>query len=153
MAIAIARRFLVNPAALPALPKGLSIQEGFLSRDPWIRIRATDEGGLLTVKGGGTLLRSEYSYDIPRQDAFEMLQRCWGVLEKRRFEVPYGDRPWVVEQFFGGLEGLWVGEIALASPTQLFREPPWVVREVTGDARYSMPNLVTLSMLPPSFGV
>lgn len=142
MGLEIERKFLINPNALPELGFGVMTQQGYISRDPTVRVRIQerDDGpvGYLTIKGKGTLTRAEYEYEVPVNDAREMLKTlCAYRLEKVRYKVSYGDHTWEIDRFAGLLSGLWLAEIELATPNERFDLPRWVTNEVTDDVRYT----------------
>ena len=58
-------------------------------------------------------------------------------IEKVRHLVPGDDgHTWEVDVFSGANAGLTVAEIELQDADEPLTLPPWVGREVTGDARY-----------------
>ena len=65
----IERKFLVEK--LPELPaaEAIHIEQGYISTDPVIRIRSWNNGEehryILTVKGGGMIVREEYELELP----------------------------------------------------------------------------------------
>ena len=76
MAQEIERKYLINKEKWLALdkPPGQHYRQGYISTDPkrTIRVRLTDTGAYLTIKGlnpGAT--RSEFEYEIPIDDAKE----------------------------------------------------------------------------------
>jgi len=80
----IERKFLVHERLLPALPAPDSIEQGYLSSKPTVRVRlrtAPDgtRSGFLTIKGPGLLTRAEFEYAIPPEDAVLLLALCAGV--------------------------------------------------------------------------
>lgn len=97
----------------------------------------------LTVKGptvGAT--RAEYEYEIPAEEAAEMLETlCEGVVDKTRFVIVHRGKTWEVDEFSGANQGLVVAEIELESEDESFESPTWVGAEVTGDVRYYNSNL------------
>lgn len=142
MGLEIERKFLIDPTRLPELGFGVMVQQGYISSDPTVRVRVQErEGGpvgFVTIKGKGTLARAEYEYEVPVDDAREMLKTlCAHRLEKVRYEVRYGDHTWEVDRFVGRHTGLWLAEIELRMATERFQLPPWVVNEVTDDISYT----------------
>lgn len=149
MAIEIERKFLVRrelwqPGTVPGIP----IRQGYLSTGPGcvVRVRLAGADGFLTIKGASRgIARAEFEYPVPRAEAEFMLdQLCiQPLIEKRRYRIPFGGHIWDVDEFEGENAGLVVAEIELPRPDTDFAEPPWVAREVSGDARYSNASLVT----------
>lgn len=137
MGVEIERRFLLQE--IPAL-SGLHLyRQGYLSSDPVVRVRVSnDTHAWITIKGRGSVVRPEYEYEIPVTDATELLDlQCKYVLHKNRYRVIHEGRTWVVDQFLGKLHGLWLTEIELKSLDESFEIPSWVGREVTQDYRYT----------------
>ena len=107
--------------------------------------RVRDDEATLTLKGAGEgASRAEYEYDIPVEDADEILDticlRPW--IRKNRHVVEHGGFEWEVDEFLDENEGLVIAEIELESEDQEFLEPDWVGDEVTGDTRYYNANSV-----------
>lgn len=163
MGLEIERKFLVNQDKLPDITNTRTkIKQGYLGRDPWVRIRlqetsyprAAADGGilhgspkaLLTIKSAGTLVRSEFEYEIPHDEGKELFEMCKGRISKTRYRIPRipkdGSGLWVIDEFHGALEGLWLAEIELSRPDEKFDLPDWVGVEVTEDPRYSNAYLV-----------
>lgn len=153
MPIEIERRFLVDPFKL-TIPKAISnIRQGYLSVEPVVRLRIIGEApygeALLTIKGPGTVERPEFEYKIPPEDAEAMWPLVQRSLEKRRHLYPTDDpaRHWVVDEFLGPLEGLWLAEIELGSADEAFDRPDWLGSEVTEDKRYTNAWLAEYGLL------
>jgi CYTH domain-containing protein len=98
----------------------------------------------LTIKGmavGAT--RPEFEYEIPYQDAKELLNLCeMPLIEKDRYRLEEGGVVWEIDEFLGENRGLIVAEVELESEDQPFTKPDWVGEEVTGDPRYFNSNLI-----------
>jgi adenylate cyclase len=138
----IERKFLVHSDAWRALAdEGRLIRQGYLSSDAkaTVRVRSLDDQySMLTVKGRASgIVRSEYDYPIPIEDARELLLLAQPkVLEKRRFHVPHGGLTWEVDVFEGRHRGLVIAEVELESEKQHVDLPPWLGEEVSHDDRY-----------------
>jgi adenylate cyclase len=142
----IERKFLVTGSDWRDAP-ATTYRQGYLSTDKnrTVRVRVAGDRGFLTIKGitvGAS--RSEYEYSIPVADALEMLANLClrPLIEKRRYRVEHGGLTWEVDVFFGDNEGLVLAEVELDDETQQIDLPPWVGREVTGDARFYNANLI-----------
>jgi adenylate cyclase len=144
MAIEIERKFLVDHAQWNALVKPIPnyLIQGYLHSEPGktIRVRATNDKGFITIKGKSStdgLSRSEFEYEIPKQEAIELLSKFTDkTIEKNRYEIEFEGNVWEVDVFEGTNAGLIVAEIELASTEQSFIKPDWVRAEVTSDFRY-----------------
>lgn len=147
VATEIERKFLVKKQQWKDQQKtsGKSYRQGYLNSAPErsVRVRVTDKSGYLTVKGiskGAT--RREYEYDIPKEDAEELLLLCESsVIEKTRFKIEFDGLTWEVDEFSGKNEGLLIAEVELESEDQEFQRPDWIGEEVTDDHRYYNVNL------------
>ena len=107
--------------------------------DKTIRVRIIDETARLTIKGRPTeLVRREFEYEIPRDDARTLLDEFCGdrIVEKTRYEVDIGDHVWEIDEFEGPNEGLVVAEVELDDADESFERPDWIGEEVTGEVRY-----------------
>ena len=147
MPIEIERKFLVHQEKWEALekPLGNHFRQGYLLTDPQktIRVRETSEKGFITIKGISVgASRAEYEYEIPKLEAKELLdQFAISELSKVRYEIPFENRVWEIDVFFGDNEGLIVAEIELTSENEKFNLPDWIADEVTEDDRYYNSNL------------
>ncbi len=146
MAREIERKFLVCGEGWRA-GKSQVYRQGYLSTDNerTVRVRTAGERAFLTVKGvtrGAT--RAEFDYQIPADDAREMLDTLClrPLIEKKRYLVEYDGLTWEVDEFLGDNHGLILAEIELDSEDQVFKCPDWVGSEVTGDSRYYNASLV-----------
>lgn len=158
--IEIERRFRVDVERLapdgsdgkPLPDNALSITQGYLSVDPHIRVRISYyrntrgcvEECSVTIKGDGTVARTEYVLPLPDKHAGGLLAMCRGrVIHKIRHRLHIGGRRWFVDQFEHPHAGLWLAETELHSADESFPKPPWLGREVTEDKRYSNVQLAS----------
>src|SRR5665648_1024041 len=77
MALEIERKFLVDSTKWTPTGQGTSLIQAYLSIDPnpTVRIRIAGEKAFLTIKGRSeTISRPEFEYEIPVDDAAEMLK-------------------------------------------------------------------------------
>lgn len=114
-----------------------------------VRIAVWDNGmsqGYITVKGPKEgITCSEYEYEIPFDDAEQLLQMCYGgVINKRRYIVPNGDYPIELDVFGGHLNGLVIAEIEVKDASCDLVTPYWIrpVLEISEDHRYSNISLL-----------
>ncbi len=101
-------------------------------------LRIAGQTAQLTVKSLQTgATRAEFEYEIPVDDAREMLKLCeLSIIEKKRYIVPFAGFTWEVDEFLGDNQGLIVAEIELQAEDQHFETPEWIGQEVTDDPRY-----------------
>jgi CYTH domain-containing protein len=147
MPLEIEHKFLVVSDAWRAQATGRRYRQGYLSVDPErsVRVRQVDEQGWLTIKGVTRgAARAEYEYEIPVNDAEEILDSlCMHpLIEKIRYLVQYHGMTWEIDVFSGDNAGLVIAEVELESESQAFDLPDWIGEEVTGDPRYYNASLV-----------
>lgn len=144
----IERKFLVKESIQEVLkylvPK--AIRQGYIMDldGKTVRVRTKGEKGFLTIKGKTSgITRSEFEYEIPFEDATQLLDHfCSAELSKDRYLLNVGDKSWDIDVFHGKLEGLIIAEIELDSEEESFKEPEWLLEEVSYDPRYYNSNLV-----------
>ncbi|MGV8936471.1 MAG: CYTH domain-containing protein [Allorhizobium sp.] len=149
MAKEIERKFLVKSEAWRS---AATSQTRFLQayvaslddRSVRVRMRERDSATLTIKIGQGMLTRDEFEYDIPLDDAEQMIACAIGiVIEKTRYTVDHEGFVWEVDVFHGAHDGLVIAEVELESESDKPALPAWVGREVTGDRRYSNQMLAT----------
>jgi adenylate cyclase len=148
MGIEIERRFLVKTRNLPPLRNGVEIAQGYLARNPAVRVRVTKKKSWLTIKGPGDIQRAEFEYEIPRKEGVALLTMCKTSLTKTRYTLRFGKHYWDVDCFDGPHLGLWLAEIELKSKDEKFPFPGWLGAEVTHDGRYTNAALAKAGCLP-----
>lgn len=147
MGIEIERKFLVvSDGWRKAATSSAALKQGYLSSNAkaTVRVRTKDDStAVLTLKGQASgIVRSEYEYGIPIEDARELLAMAAPhVIEKRRYLVPYGGLIWEVDEFAGRHEGLVLAEVELDDQSQDVPLPDWVGAEVSHDDRYNNASL------------
>lgn len=154
MPLEIERKFLVAGDGWRAACRGpgLPIRQGYLAAAgpglPSVRIRLAGEQAFLTVKGPGGLVRAEFEYPLPPEDAEAMLALCpVPPLAKTRWEVPHLGHLWTVDEFLAPdrLAGLVLAEIELEDTSVDPPLPEWLGQEVTGDPRWTNAALASAS--------
>ena len=143
----IERKFLVVGDAYREMAcNKKEIIQGYLSRDieATVRVRIIDGRAFLTVKSKNEgMVRNEWEYEIPVNDAREMLDLCCKgpVLRKTRYLVEYSGFTWEVDEFHGDRAGLIVAEVELDDASINPPLPSFVGNEVTGNKAYYNSNL------------
>ena len=137
----IERKYLLkNDDWKPLVEKSYIIQQGYLNSDPnrTVRIRILDDKGILTIKGKNEgISRLEFEYDIPYDDAKELIELCEKpFIKKTRHIVNQGSQIWEVDEFEGENKGLIIAEIELESENTKVNLPSWIGKEVSHDPRY-----------------
>jgi adenylate cyclase len=147
--VEIERKFLLAGDAWRALGQPVLLRQGYLNADParTVRVRIEGQGATLTIKGKNVgAVRGEWEYQIPVQDAAELLDKLCErpLIEKYRRRIVVGGHTWEVDEFLGENAGLAVAEIELAAEDAAFTKPDWIGEEVTGDPRYYNSSLIRL---------
>lgn len=140
MSIEIERKFLVDSTKWIPSGHGTRLIQAYLSfyPSPTVRVRIGGDKAFLTIKGRSeTIARPEFEYEVPVEDAREMLKLAVSnPVEKTRYKVLHEGFIWDVDVFSGKNKGLILAEIELKSERQVFLRPDWLDKEVTGDLRY-----------------
>ena len=142
MGYEIERKFLVNGDYKSHSFKNFRIKQGYLALSgvTIVRVRIKGEKAFVTIKSAleeNKIKRNEWEYEIPVQDAEEMLLLCEeAVIEKTRYLIKAGKHVFEVDDFDGENEGLVIAEIELESEDEPYEKPGWLGPEVTGNVRY-----------------
>ena len=142
MGFEIERKFLVSGDYKSKSFNAYPIKQGYLSLSgvSVVRVRVKGDKAYITVKSSvitGTIKRNEWEYEIPVNDAEEMLKLCEeGLIDKTRYLVKVGNHVFEVDEFYGENEGLLIAEVELESEDEQFEKPEWLGEEVTGNVRY-----------------
>lgn len=142
MGYEIERKFLVNGDYKSHSFKNFRIKQGYLALSgvTIVRVRIKGEKAFVTIKSAleeNKIKRNEWEYEIPVQDAEEMLLLCEeAVIEKTRYLIKAGKHIFEVDDFEGENEGLVIAEIELESEDEPYEKPGWLGPEVTGNVRY-----------------
>ena len=143
----IERKFLVASDDWKKLAThNVRIRDGLIaaSYGQKVRVRIAGHKATITVKGRQTgLVRPEFEYEIPVDDAEEMLRTmCHDRhLEKDRHYAPHNGFVWEIDVYDGILKGVVIAEIELDEEDRKLELPDWVGKEVTNDPRYSKINM------------
>ena len=146
----IERKFLVEQNKMPKLPAGAKMVQGYLSFSPTVRVRTEDGPGdqhkaYITIKGEGTLGRDEYEYDVPIEEARQMLKMAHASLvTKTRYRLPVENNPklkWELDVFEGDNAGLIVVELEMPDEDFDYPKPEWLGKDVTEDPAYKNASL------------
>jgi adenylate cyclase len=138
----IERKFLVaNDGWRANADRGRQFRQAYLAETDRaaIRVRIIDgASAVFTIKSAKSgLSREEFEYPLPLADAEDLTElRQGSVLQKTRFHAPHAGRTWEVDVYSGDNAGLVIAEIELDSEDAAVELPPWIGREITGEARY-----------------
>ena len=145
MALEIEKKFLVlNDSFKKISYRSINITQGYIfsSENRILRVWTTPEKSKITIKSGSDIVRNEYEYQIPSEDAQELLLLSNGyIIDKIRYLIKFEGFIWEVDVFLKENEGLIVAEIELEQENQKFIKPNWVGEEVSSDKKYYNYNL------------
>ncbi|VAW93548.1 hypothetical protein MNBD_GAMMA22-777 [hydrothermal vent metagenome] len=148
MALEIERKYLLKNDSWRSLCcEGKKYIQGYLigSDLASVRIRLEGDNAFLNIKSMSLgIVRSEYEYVLPNDDAVEMLENLCvkPLISKTRYIVIYQNKKWEIDVFEGDNSGLIVAEIELQSESEKFGIPDFIDKEVSDDPRYYNVNLV-----------
>jgi adenylate cyclase len=142
----IERKYLVRGSQWQSLAEGVIYRQGYIATvgKQTVRVRIVGERGYLTIKGENVgIVRAEFEYPIPLEDAEEMLNSLCDrpLIEKVRYKITYEGLVWEVDEFLGENAGLVVAEVELTDEHQEITLPDWIDRQVS-DPKYFNANLV-----------
>jgi len=143
--IEIERKYLLKDVGEVNLSqlRRVNIQQGYLGFSPVVRIRISEQGCFLGVKGPGTISRLELEYEVPKDDAEKLMKLSPGRILKKRYFYPFEGHEWEIDVFEGVHQGLLLAEIELKSEDEKFEKPLFIkkAKEVTTDFRYTNAEL------------
>ncbi len=146
MGVEIERKYLVNEFDTSLASEKIEIKQGYIhsSNGKVVRVRTFNEEAYITIKyRKGPISRGEFEYQIPYEEGIELLENTCdeGVLEKTRYIYDYMGKKWEIDIFKGKNDGIIIAEIELEYEDESFDLPPFVIREVTGESKYSNHNM------------
>lgn len=147
----IERKFLVNIDAFKKAEgitkPGKKIVQGYLNIDEpeisQVRVTIDDTGiGRINIKGNKVgFSRPEYQYDIPGDEAREIVGRIPTRIYKENYHIMFAGNEWCVQIFHDKNEGLAIAEIEIPSEDTQFEIPSWCGEEVTYNDKYYVRSL------------
>lgn len=149
MAKEIEYKFLiVNDDWRKDADEGIYMVQGYMGSNEKssIRIRINGDTANLNIKSKTIgIQRSEYEYNIPANEAKEMLESLCDrpFIEKTRFHVNHDGNKWEIDVFSGDNDGLVVAELEVSSVDEKFSLPDWIGKDVSNDTKYYNICLVT----------
>ena len=142
MPLEIEHKFLVRGEYKTLASSSTHIMQGYIcsGKGRTVRVRVRDDKGYLTIKGpslDGGLSRYEFEKEITLDEAKRLMSLCEpGIIDKRRYLVPFKGHVFEVDEFYGDNEGLTMAEVELSSVDEIFEKPDFIGRDVTGDRRF-----------------
>lgn len=121
------------------------IDQSYISLDPEIRIRKSNDDYILTVKGDGDLERDENNIKMTEKGYLNLKRIVISnIIEKDRFLIPLENNLTAEFDIYKNkLAGLKIVEVEFTSieVANSFVKPYWFKEEVTRDKRYKNKNL------------
>ena len=137
----IERKYLVKtlPDHLEQYPCR-QIEQGYLSTNPVVRIRRSNDRYILTYKGKGLMVREEYNLPLTKESYEHMRPKADGILiSKTRYLIPEKDGLTIeLDVFDAPYEGLYLAEVEFSSEEQAlsYNPPVWFGEDVTNSGKY-----------------
>lgn len=146
MAKEIERKFLVKDLSfIPLAIESRFIKQGYLAINKNLEIRVSVRDNtvckLCIKSNNNSLIRDEFEYDIPLQDAVELLNKCERRLFKTRYVVHHEYKFWEIDVLHLPDKDLIIAEIELESPVETILIPDFIGEEVTGNPDYYNKNI------------
>lgn len=142
----IERKYLITQ--LPFDPEQYPckiIEQGYLSTNPVVRVRRSNDRYILTYKGEGLMVREEYNLPLTKESYEHLLQKADGnIISKKRYLIPYNDTLTIeLDIFEGALAPLMLAEVEFETEddANAFSPPEWFGRDVTFEKTYHNSNL------------
>lgn len=138
----IERKFLVKkvPEDLEKYKKS-SLEQGYISTSPTIRIRRHDDRYILTCKGKGTLSREEFELDITESKFYHLKTKVEGNwIKKTRYFIPIENNLTIeLDIFDEPFAPLVYAEVEFPdeATAKAFIPPEWFGEDVTYQTGYS----------------
>ena len=155
----IEKKWLIDKDKIPydlSNAEVIGIEQTYISFSPEIRVRRINKGEEYTfaVKTNMTsngMIRDEMENYITEEEYNNLIKKREGnTIYKTRYQFLDNNYVLAIDIFSGELEGLAYLEIEFENEEQAnnFKEPDWVIKDVTGDvnykngylARYGIPN-------------
>ncbi len=142
----IERKYLVKniPDNLKSFPCR-TIEQGYLSTDPVIRIRKDNERFELTYKSEGLMVHEEYNLPLTEKAYRHLLPKIDGrLIRKLRYMIPLeGNLTVELDIFEGSLAPLVLAEVEFPDEESAnsFTPPDWFGEDVTFSGKYQNSRL------------
>ncbi|WP_099469998.1 CYTH domain-containing protein [Konateibacter massiliensis] len=137
----IEKKFLIKslPNDLEHYPHKV-IEQAYLSTEPVVRIRKSDEDYILTYKSKGFLAREEYNMPLTKEAYYHLREKADGnIISKTRYLLPLADNLTIELDIFNPpFETLVLAEVEFLSVEQAnhFIPPDWFGEDVTYSPEY-----------------
>ena len=142
----IERKYLVH--TLPDNYKTFpcrQLEQGYLCKEPVVRIRQDNDQYELTYKSKGHLVREEINMPLTKESYEHLRQKVDGrLITKKRYMIPYQEYMIELDIFEGDLAPLVFAEVEFETEEEAnnFVAPDWFGEDVTFEAKYKNSNLI-----------
>ena len=151
MAVEIEWKFVVTRMAPLPPCRFVAIRQGYLNEgSPVVRARMKGSTGFISIKAplgspdGGPARRLEFEYEIPANEAEQLIRLCRLRTEKTRYLMPNGLE---VDVFEGVHRGLVVAELEVEDGTPSPTPPEgWEWIDVSTNGRYTNRSLAEFGL-------
>lgn len=147
MGVEIERKFLVseekakeylNKVKLGEL-ESHEIEQAYLTVEPVIRVRKSDDEYYMTYKGKGFMMREEYNLPLTKEAYDVLLTKADGnIISKTRILIPYEGHTIELDIFKKPFDYIRMAEVEFESEKEAseFTKPEWFLEEVTTNREY-----------------
>ena len=121
------------------------LEQGYLCKEPVVRIRQDNDQYELTYKSKGHLVREEINMPLTKEAYEHLREKVDGrLITKKRYMIPYQKYMIELDIFEGDLAPLILAEVEFTSEEEAndFVAPDWFGEDVTFDAKYKNSNLI-----------
>lgn len=141
--IEIERKWVVKKNDVPydlSKFKYKKIEQGYISKEPTVRIRKANDKYFITIKKDIDLsfMRYEFEYEIKKRD-YDNLKKLVisNYIIKKRYYIPYKRNTILVDVFKDSDLILVEVEFKNKKDAKNFEKPLWLKKEVTNNKRYT----------------
>ena len=115
------------------------IEQAYLTTEPVIRVRKSDDEYYLTYKGKGLMSREEYNLPLTKESYDTLLKKADGnIITKKRVLIPYEKYLIELDIFKAPFDYIRMAEVEFTSEKEAeeFVKPEWFLEEVTNNREY-----------------
>lgn len=152
MGLEIERKFLVSDESAAGYLKKVNmgqlksheIEQAYLTTEPVIRVRKSDDEYYMTYKGKGLLMREEYNLPLTKESYETLLSKADGnIISKTRILIPYEKYTIELDIFKKPFDYIRMAEVEFESEEEAraFEAPDWFLEEVTDNREYHNSNM------------
>lgn len=152
MGVEIERKFLVKDEIameyMGKVKKGElnchEIEQAYLTTDPVVRVRKSDDEYYMTYKGKGMIEREEYNLPLTKEAYETLASKADGnVISKTRILIPYDKYTIELDVFKAPFDYIRMAEVEFDSREEAdnFIAPDWFLEEVTNNREYHNSNM------------